>query len=190
MIYNKITQKESGLILVVVLWILLILTIFALSVARSVRLDLLISRYGIDKLKSYYLAKTAVLAATARLNKDSQNEQASAFDTLYQCGVSLEKDESPEDVFKDFKQPGGNFSVSFVLPGGKIIYGLEDEQARINLNGINTQNYKVLISFLKLKGVDEETAKIIASSVVDWRDINSIVTNPPFGAEEKLLLFA
>ncbi len=182
--FKKLIQEDGGLVLVVTLWILLILTLFALGMARSVNLDLLLSRYGIDSLKSYYLAKAAVTDAVSLIEVEGRNKKAKDFDSLYECGISLEVNQTPQDLFKDLEFGEGSFSVSYISPENKIIYGLEDEERRINLNAINARNYKVLINLMKLLGIDEEIAQTFASSVVDWRDRDSNVTNPPFGAED------
>ncbi len=184
MVFKKIIKEKSGLILIVTLWILLILTLFALGMAKSVNLDLILSRYGIDKLKSYYLAKAAVIAAIAELDNDSQDAQTKDFDSLYKCGISLGGGKTPEDLFKEIKLGDGFFTMGYYLAKDKIIYGLEDEERKINLNGITIANYKVFVSLMKILGIDTDTASTIASSVVDWRDSDSNVFNPPYGAED------
>lgn len=187
MVYNKVMNEKSGLILIVVLWILLILTIFALGTARKTSLDLLLSGYKVDKLKSYYAAKAAVAYAKSQLTKDAHDNQTRDFDYFYKCGVSLDQGKSPEDLFGDVKVGEGSFTISYNLienGNSQKIFGFEDEQARINLNGINAQNYNILVSLMNLLGVEPDTALTIASSVVDWRDSDSNVINPPSGAEE------
>ncbi len=181
--------KKNGLILVVTLWILLILSLFALGMSRAVKLDLLLSGYGADKLKSYYLAKAAIAVSLAQIDKDSLDNQTKDYDSAYECGVKLEPGKTPQDIFGDIAAGEGYFTVSFFLPQAEDkptlkIYGLEDEEKRINLNGINSINHKALKHLLIILGEDSDAAKTIASSVVDWRDSDSAVFNPPFGAED------
>jgi general secretion pathway protein K len=186
---RKSRQYKSGMILIVVLWILLILTLFALGMSRQINLDLILNRYSIDKLKSYYAAKAAVQYAIARLGKDSQGNQSNNFDSLYECGIALAEGETPESIFKEVKLGDSSFAVSYLFSGDEnnqtqVIYGLEDEERKINLNGINAGNFKVLIRLMELMGIDSEIAQTVASSVVDWHDSNSVVTNLGFGAED------
>ncbi len=189
MAFKKHIPKRNGLILVVTLWILLILSLFALGMSRGVKLDLLLSGYGADKLKSYYLAKAAVAVSLAQLNKDSLDSQTKDYDSLYECGIKLEPNKTPQDIFGDIAAGEGYYTVSYLLPQAgdnpaSKLYGLEDEERRINLNGINPMNYKVLKHLLIILGEDSDAAETIASSVVDWRDSDSVVFNPPFGAED------
>ncbi|MDP2939561.1 MAG: type II secretion system minor pseudopilin GspK [Candidatus Omnitrophota bacterium] len=180
---------NKGVILIVTLWILVILTLFALSMGRSVNMDLLLTRYSVDKLKSYFVAKAGIVFAVARLEKDSQDNQAREFDSIYQCGVSLKEQESPENIFKEIAQPDGSFTIGYALVQDennqpRIIYGLEDEERRLNLNAINAQNYKALLNLMLFFEIDREAAETISASVADWRDSDSVTTDAGYGAED------
>lgn len=185
--YKKINPEKNGLVLIVVLWILLILTIFAIGLARKTSLDLLLNRYAMDKLKSYYLAQAAIAFAKAEIAKDTADTQTKDFDSFYKCGINFEEDKNPDVLFKEVLLGEGFFTISYELKeedATQTIYGLEDEQARINLNAIDINNYKVLSNLIELLGFDSDTALTIASSAADWRDVDSNVFNAPFGAED------
>lgn len=175
-------KNDSGIIIVVTLWMLIILTLLAVGIGYRNSIGIKLGRYNIDRLKTYYIAKAGLLVAFERMQKDTND-----YDTLYECGFELKDNETPEDIFKDIELSEGFYTISYEqnLDGNKrIIYGLSDEQGKINLNAITINNKEILESLLIFLEVDTETAKIIASSVVDWRDTDSDVTNLDYGAED------
>ncbi len=187
MLVLKAKFNNSGVILIVTIWILIILTVLAVGVGHRNTIGVKLNRYAIDRLKSYYLAKAGVQAALRELIKDNMNSQTKNYDTLYQCGISLADGQIPEDIFKDKPLGEGSYSIKYDREiGGKSqkVYGLMDEERKININAINAQNQIVLEKLLELLDVDGETAKTIASSVVDWQDSDSDLTNGEFGAED------
>ena len=81
----------------------------------------------------------------------------------------------------------GYFSVSYpVLKSGEsapvVYYGLVDEQSKIN---INTSDAATLTRVLQTAGgLDKDTAEEIAYCIIDWRDTDSTLEHPNYGAEE------
>ncbi len=183
-------MNRSGVILIVILWILVILSVLAVGLGRRTSIDLSLTKFQVAKLKNDYLLWAGVMYGVSKIEKDVKDEKTSKYDTLRECGVALGDNETAEDAFKDVKMKEGSFS--FLVPFKdaetgklKMEYGLSDEERKINLNGINgLSNYKVLRELLMLRDVDGETAETIASSVVDWHDGDSNIFNPPYGAED------
>lgn len=65
--------KRKGSVLMITLWILALLVIFALSLSQRTLFNLKLVRYQRDGLTAYYLAKSAVNKAIAVLEKDDNN---------------------------------------------------------------------------------------------------------------------
>lgn len=185
----KSKYNNSGIILIVTIWILVILTMLAVGIGHRNSIGVKLNRYSIDRLRSYYLAKAGVQAVMKELVKDAINPQTKDYDTLYQCGISLAEGQTPEDLFKDRPLGEGFYSVSYKrkIPEEKSLEtcGLIDEERKINLNAINAQNQLVLEKLLELLEIDSQSAQTIASAAVDWQDSDSDVNDAEFGAEDE-----
>ena len=84
MTIGKKTGSNSGVILVVVLWILIILSAMAMGLGRRTGVDLSLAKYSLGKLKADYAARAAVIYSIYELKKDSEDTGAKKFDTIYQ----------------------------------------------------------------------------------------------------------
>ncbi len=177
--------NSSGVILVVVLWVLVILIILTIGLGRQTTIELSLSRYTLAKLKAKYIAWGGLIYALNQIKKDTKDPETGQFDSLYQCGIKLEKDSSPEILFQRIPLGDGYFRISYFYPGESLeLYGMIDEERKINLNSLTAQNYLVFKNLLMKFGVDDRTAETIAASVVDWKDADSQPTHPPDGAED------
>jgi len=170
-------NNNSGVLLIVAIWLLIILTVFAVGIGHRNSIGLKLSGYSLDKLKAYYIAKAGLQSVINEIQDDTND-----YDTLYECGIRLDEEETLENVFKDVTVGDGFYSIGYEEKS--FAYGLIDEGRKINLNAIKAGNYKVLQNLLGLLDVDSSTSEIIASSVCDWHDSDSNVTNTPYGAED------
>ncbi|MDP8266519.1 MAG: type II secretion system protein GspK [Candidatus Aceula meridiana] len=181
-------QDNSGIIMIVTLWILIILSVLAVGLGRRTSLDLALTKYSIARAKAMSLAWGALTYSMNEIRKDSEDDDAEKFDSFYQCGFYLPEESSAEEIFENRPLGDGFFDVRYKIEQGKgadrICYGFEDEERRLNLNSIYSGNYKVLYHLIVLLGFDEATALTISCSVVDWHDDDSIVTEAPHGAED------
>ena len=179
-------RAKSGIIAVIVLWILVIVSLLSMGLARKTHVDLAIAKHSLAKSRSYYAAKAGIIYAKQLIAIDSFDEESQKIDMLYGCGVRISDGKSPEDIFKDIELQNGLFSLGYIdEDASDILYGLQDEERRINLNALRPQEVKIFERLLLNVDVDEELAKIISSSVVDWKDADDIETNPPNGAEDE-----
>ena len=182
-------NNRSGIILLVALWILVILSVLAVGLGRRTGVDLSLTKYALSGLKARYMAWAGLMYAIHQIKMDTEDPITSTSDTLYQCGIKLEEGKTPQLIFQKVSLGDGNFEVFYnPFESGqapqRVFYGLRDEESKINLNAMNSQNYKVLSQLIVLLGFDEDTAKTIASSAADWHDPDQTMTNPPFGAED------
>jgi hypothetical protein len=66
-----------------------------------------------------------------------------------------------------------------------FLYGLMDEQSRININYAPLETFKNLLEYF---GIEPEEARGIASAIIDWRDEDGNVTSQEgvfYGAEDE-----
>ncbi len=155
-------NHREGSILVSLLWCLALLAVLVVGLLHSTRLDLrIIKNYG-DSIQARYLALAGIEKAKALLHQDmvdrsrSGNHHTSA---LYN---------SPQD-FKDVSLGRGTFSV--LRPGrsedgGAVVFGIEDEESRLNVNTASAQELS------KLDRMLPETA----AAIIDFRDPDNNTT--------------
>ncbi len=150
--------SSSGTILIVSLWILLILTVFALALGRSASLEIKLAGYQADALKAEELAKAAIEKAIWEKTNDA-TEQVDALSEPWA---------NNETLFKDFELGAGSFSLTYPFDQVEeqedlLLYGMEDEQGKININKVEEQ---VLINLLQNCGAED--AEALASAILIW----------------------
>jgi len=182
------TKNNSGIILLVVLWSLVIIAIMALTLARGTQMELAMARNAIGKVQSHYIAWAGVMFAVEHIRKDTESDESKDFDTLYLCGISQDGISILQDRFKEIEVGNGTFSIRYneynsSVEKEELFYGLKDLERNINLNTLSIQTAPILSSLLALLGVDVKTADEIAYSVVDWTDANDILSHSEYGAE-------
>ena len=167
-------RLRSGTILISVLWILVILTVLTVSLGRNTHVELSLVKHAIGKVKSKYIAWAGFVYALDRIRRDSADPDAAEQDTLYQCGVRLNDEESLQQAFANVVVGDGYFDLQYIPVGDgegkKIYYGLQDEERRININALTYQNYNVLSALIAGLGFDDQTAQGIAYATLDWKD--------------------
>ncbi len=149
-------QRERGVILIVVLWLVTVLAITAAGIAYSQRTETYITRNGIDRTQTYALARAGVESAMAALHEHGRDEKhAPGMDWW-----------SAEERYAAVPLGRGCFTVVPALGPdketlrpqggtGTVVYGLADEESKIN---VNNASFKVLAG---LKGISEGLAKAI-----------------------------
>jgi len=147
-----------------------------------------LTKNAVGKLKSRYLARGGLAYAMNQIKLDTQDPQSNMSDTLFYCGIRQRKDLSPDDLFKEQRIGNGYFDIKYVQNNSddgfrEIYYGFADEERKININALTAVNAKVLRSLIVLLGFEEETAKQIELSVLDWKDNDSMVSTDPGGAK-------
>ncbi len=180
-------KDRSGVMLIVVLWIVAILSVLIMGISRQASVELALTKHQREKFRTKHAALAGLMYAMAQLQKDSLNSETRTFDTLYQCGIVLEDKQQPEELFRNVPLGDGFFDVKFMKMKDEerqVFFGFEDEESRINVNLLTSQNYQILKYLVIYFGFEEEAADIVAASVVDWVDGDETTFNAPYGAEE------
>jgi DNA uptake protein ComE-like DNA-binding protein len=154
-------------ILVGLLWCLALLSVVVIGVLHTARTDMIVVKNYGDRVQAHYLALAGIEKARALLVQDARQRSHSGVSH----GVGLY---NAEDQFRDVTLGRGQFRVirrGRDDEGGGIIYGVSDEESRLNLNRAAAGELG------KLQNI---TADVLAA-ILDWRDEDNAVT--PGGAE-------
>lgn len=179
-------KKNKGSILITTLWIMAILSVLALGIGFRSSLEVRLAKFSMDRIETRYLAKAGIVKAKAYLAEDNKK-----YDYLYECGIALKEEETPENIF------GAEYNG---LGAGSFYVEVSDEERKININMSklspdNKANYrKILNNLLPDPGVTEEetlteiiSAKSdIIDAILDWQDKDSVgnAENRYYGALE------
>jgi general secretion pathway protein K len=154
-------KSESGVVLIAVLSGILILTVVALALASSVRVaqEELANRK--EHLQAYYMARSAVYTTAALLTVVSP---------------------TPKEGFLR----AGQRSVEWKESLGRVKVEITDESGKID---INQAPEDVLERLLVVLGVDLESARTLATTILDWRSPSSLARWSEAAASGNLLEF-
>ncbi len=173
-------KTRTASILILTLWMLGFMTIFTIGLANNVSGQLRLASHIQDRLKMYYLAKAGIERATIKFEMDETPNYTSL----------NEEWSNSEDFFKEIPFGDGYITVSYQLKneaadeqtGEKpTLYGLMDESSKININKAPLQILKNMLE--NIGGVETEEIADVANAIIDWRDIDVIVS--PGGAENE-----
>ncbi|MBN3038730.1 MAG: general secretion pathway protein GspK [Candidatus Omnitrophica bacterium] len=175
---NKKNYEQKASTLILALWILSFLAVFAVGLAHNVSSQLRLASYFQDRLKTRALAYAGVQRAIIQLilaKDETPNYDSFADEWL-----------SSEETYKEIPLGDGYFSIGYSVGKGgeeqlgEDMYGLMDESNKIN---INRASVNVLKALLENAGkANPEEAADIANAIVDWRDKDVFVS--PGGAED------
>jgi DNA uptake protein ComE-like DNA-binding protein len=150
------SRSTRASILVGLLWCLAVLAVVVISVLHTARLDLLVVKNYGDQVQAHYLAVAGIERAKALLYRDVRERSRSA---LSHSGQLYD---TPE-LFREVPFGRGQFSVlrrARPDEGGGILFGVSDEESRLNANVAGTD---------ELAHLPDITADVVAA-IADWRD--------------------
>ncbi|MBP1611132.1 MAG: gspK2 [Acidobacteria bacterium] len=171
--HNKIHDNQ-GVILIALLWILTALAIIALSFSRETFVELAAARNTRDLSDAYFIARAGITDAAYQLVKKR-----------FQPAVrQVELNDAPEPI--DLGKVAGTFA------DGAYDVDIQDESGKISLNYVSEEQLRRLLEVLEIPQTDLD---IIADSVLDWRDVDTLhringaeddyyqTLNPPYQAK-------
>lgn len=187
-LFAKKAKNKSGIIIIIVLWILIILTALVVSLGRSTSVELALTKNAIGKMKAKYLAWAGLIYAINEVRKDSEDSTSSLNDPLYFCAIPMNTDVSVEKIFDNIELTDGTFTIGYHpldRDAETFYHGLQDEERFLNINAIDAQTVRVFTELVVLLGFDEEVARTAAYSIVDWVDDNDDLSHQSYGAESE-----
>jgi competence ComEA-like helix-hairpin-helix protein len=161
-------MRTNGSILVGLLWCVALLSLLVIGLLHTARIDLLVTKNYGDRIQAHYLALAGVEKAEALLYQNARDRSRS------NKNHSGEFYDDPQS-FRDVALGRGVFRVfrrGRQDEGGGVIYGVSDEESRINVNDAPTNE------LMKLDGMTTD----IAAAIVDWRSSGNTPT--PGGASQ------
>ncbi len=160
---------RRGSVLVGLLWCLALLSVIVTGLLYSARLDLrVVKNYG-DTIQAHYLALAGIEKAKAVLYHDAANRRRSAQN---HSGAVY----SDPEQFRDVTLGRGLFRIIRQAGPGEgqgIVYGVSDEESRLNLNQASKEELP------KLPGIEQS----VVSAILDFRDEDNGAN--PGGAEDE-----
>ena len=154
---------ESGIILIVMLWIMAALAVLTLSFSRESRMEVMTARNAQALEKSYYIARAGIESTVYQILMKRMNASS---------GMTAVQDEDPDEI--DTGRVTGKFD------GGIWQVDIQDESGKININTVSEQQLRALIL---ASGIEEPDVSVLVDSIMDWRDTDS--TTRPNGAEDE-----
>ncbi len=148
-------MRRQASILVGLLWCLALLSVIVIGVLHTARMDLLVVKNYGDRIQAHYLALAGIEKAKALLYRDAndrsraqKNHSGNFYDDAQQ--------------FREIPFGRGVFSVlrrGRPDEGGGIIFGVSDEESRLNLNTATADE------LAKLQNMTPD----VATAIVNWR---------------------
>jgi len=178
--YQKQLFKQSfrrrGSTLILAMWSLLLLTTFAVQLGVIVRQKITLVHRLDNRDNRYRIAEAGVKFAISRIRKN---------DTLLSADFLSEHWSDQQDIFKNRRVGKGHFTISYYFQDEefpRVMYGLQDEERKINLNKANVDVFTKLLEITS--GLGRRDAEKLAYNIVDWRDNDSFLQHPQYGAED------
>jgi hypothetical protein len=171
------------------LWIVAILSIFAIGLGFRASINLRLVRYQRDRLKCSFMAVAGINKAIVLLEEDALSSQTKDYDTPGECGVEL-KGKDPKDIFS-FKSDSENtgFEIGYKNSSGEFVYGFQDEASKVFLNGSKEEDkYRAQI-LLESKNI--EGAQELSEAIAKWIGAEGqveLAKKEKFKVPEELLL--
>ena len=148
-------MRQRGSILVGLLWCLALLSVIVIGVLHTARMDLLVVKNYGDRIQAHYLALAGIEKAKALLYRDAQDRSRSQKNhtgNLYDDAQQFRDVALGRGVFRVIRRGRPD-------EGGGIIYGVSDEESRLNVNSASVE------ALAKLQNMTPD----VATAIVNWR---------------------
>jgi DNA uptake protein ComE-like DNA-binding protein len=146
---------QKGSILVGLLWCLALLSVVVISVLHTARMDLLVVKNYGDRIQAHYLALAGIEKAEALLYLDAENRSRSQKNhtgNFYDAAGQFREVPMGRGVFSVLRRGRPD-------EGGEIIFGVGDEESRLNVNTATADE------LAKLQNMTPD----VAAAIVNWR---------------------
>jgi general secretion pathway protein K len=153
---EKLIYKESGIALLIVLWVMALLIVISLSFSVMARTEIFSTLTFKEQMGNKYLAEAGL--------------QRSIMEIYYRKANINIQATSPE---KEIYRTDGTFYVA-EMGIGYCKLSLTDESGKININAITDSTGIILNNLLVNMGIEKETADTIVDSILDWKDADDL----------------
>lgn len=175
--FQSRVKNQKGSLLILVLFALTILSLLAFSVGYTVRQKLAVATRLEAREKLRLAAEAVANQASILLSEKIGKSGGGSYQSLNQAWAQN------EPLWKDVKLGGVDYSVvaNPEAEGSENVYGLLDEDRKINLNTAKPAALQTL--FEVAADVDQEEARRIVAAIRDWKDEDEDLMDG--GAESK-----
>lgn len=162
-----IRRRISGTVLILALWSLGLLTVFAIQMGVNVRQKItLVSRLE-KRNHLQFIVEGGIQKAIAILNDELDQEE------YHYSAESKALRHNNKEQFDKNEMGIGFFEVSYKCFDGPTMdlekkYGIIDEESKINLNGVAEDVLSSLVEYAVQ--LDPMDAKKLARAIIDWRE--------------------
>lgn len=166
-------KNQSGVALMVVLWIIVLLTALATEFVSAMKTEVHTTRNYKEDIESYNLAKAGINLAMAELLKTARfHSSNSAYGFIVGKVPILSNQPQVSNQANQTSEPVAEFDIiqrtDIPLGAGTVSYTIQDENGKVN---VNTASRELLIKVLMISGVEVgELRDVIADSILDWID--------------------
>lgn len=178
MCHSRGRGGERGIALIIVLWVVLIVSVIAVTYAYDARTDIRMMGYNTQSLQAYYAAKAGVARAMILLREDILKDQdvldRDDLVRLDDKDVGYRYDAFNEGWFVGHEENYDEVELTSgikrdAVVGTYTVY-VVDESSKANLNFRGTTQELLKQLLLAVGMEDEAEAQALAAAIVDWRD--------------------
>ncbi|MBZ5535375.1 MAG: general secretion pathway protein GspK [Acidobacteriia bacterium] len=167
---RHLRNSESGVILLIVLWVVVALGVLAFGFATNIQLGMRSIRNTKDGVSGYFLAKGAISESIFEMMKISQPD-------------------TPQEVGLAFKQQRTAYQpLSITLETGSAQCWIENESGKLDLNAGSPALFRNLL--IRQFDVDDSLANDLVNQWEEWRrpklDSNGNTQGGPLNSVEEL----
>ena len=176
-------KSESGIVLIITLWIIVVLSTLALAYVRQVNLEIKMIGFQRDTAIVDSLANAGLQQALILLREDK----------IKDMGENVKETFMRFDENDTYQYDGGNEAWAHGQIGNRNLYvdvpfyeqdrrvgyyyvQVEDETSKFPINNPAT-NLDMIAHLLETTGVDQDDARSLAGAIMDWRDPDEAVTD-------------
>jgi general secretion pathway protein K len=147
----QFSNNQSGIALLIVLWVVVLLLTIALSFSVMARTEIFSTLTFKEQMENKYLAETGLQRGIVELFYRAANKNREA--------LFVEE--------KIFRTDGTTYIGK--LENGSYKLSMTDESGKININTLTDSSGIVLNNLLVNLGIEKETADTIVDSILDWK---------------------
>ena len=152
---NMISNKNGGVALILVIWVMVILVAIVAQFSHSMRTEINITQNFKEEEEAYQLALAGFEYAKAEISAVKDMKEV----IVSEEGVLI-FDKDVMDPVRTKNLGNGNFE-----------YTITDEDGKLDINTAMHEQLKYI--FIE-SGLDSDEAAVIADSIIDWRDTNDL----------------
>ncbi len=154
-------SREKGFVLIFAIWVLGFLTILAVGIAAGIRQKIVLLKKLDQRDRICHLLDASVKYSTLYISS-----QLSSSNWVYTPNVKKNLHNNPVDLGQ-YSLGDDHADIAYTLAEQGELFGVVDEERKINLNFTNADVLSALIE--KVLGLKVEDAQKLARALLDWR---------------------